>query len=75
MSAECTVCEVRPGWVEAEELVEDDLELVLIEGWFHLLNAVDVRQPGDMVKEGWCRPGGDFLVDLEGCATADFPGI
>ena len=49
-SAECTVRDVRAGWVEAEELVEDDLELVLIEDWFHVLNAVDVGQPGDMVK-------------------------
>ena len=50
-SAKCTVHEVRAGWVEVEELVEDDLELVLIEGWFHVLDAVDVGQPGDMVKE------------------------
>ena len=50
-SAECTVREVRAGWVEAEELVEDDLELVLSEGRFHVLNAVYVGQPGDMVEE------------------------
>ena len=74
-SAECAVCKIRSGWVEAEELVEDDLKLVLIEGRFHVLNAVYVGQPRDMVEEGWCRPGVDFLVDLEGCATADFPGI
>jgi hypothetical protein len=74
-SAECTVREVRAGWVKEEELVEDDMELVLVKGWFHVLNAVDVEQPGDMVKEGWRRPGGNFLVDLEGCATSYFPGI
>ena len=74
-SAECAVCKIRSGRVEAEEFVEDDLELVLSEGRFHVLNAVYVGQPGDMVEEGWCRPGVDFLVDLEGCATADFPGI
>ena len=28
-SAESTVCQIRAGWIEAEELVEDDLELVL----------------------------------------------
>ena len=28
-----------------------------------------------MVYEGWCRPGVDFLMDLEGCSTADFPGV
>jgi hypothetical protein len=50
-SDECTVREVRAGWVEAENLVEDDLKLVLIEGWFHVLDALDVGQPGDMVKE------------------------
>ena len=74
-SAECAVCEIRAGWIEAEDLVEDDLILVLIEGRFHVLNAIYVGQPRDMVEEGWCRPGVDFLVDLEGCATADFPGI
>ena len=74
-ASKCSFGEVRAGWVEAEELVEGDLELVLIEGRFHVLNAVYVGQPRDMVEEGWCRPGVDFLVDLEGCATADFPGI
>ena len=74
-SAECAVCKIRSGRVKAEEFVEDDLELVLSEGRFHVLNAVDVGQPRDMFEEGWCRPGGDFLVDLEGCATADFPCI
>jgi hypothetical protein len=75
VSAECTICKVRAGWVEAEDLVENDLELVLNEGWFYVLNAVDVGQPGDMVKEGWCRPGGDFLVNLEGCAIVDYPDV
>ena len=64
--------EVRTGWVESEEFVEDDLELVLCERWFHILDAVYVGQPRIMVEEGWCRPGDDFLVDLEGCPTADF---
>ena len=74
-SDECTVCEVRAGWAKAEELVDDDLELVFIEGRLHVLNAVDVGQPRDMVEERWCRPGGDFLVDLKGCTSADFPGV
>ena len=47
----CAVCEVRTSWIEAEELVEDDLELVLCECWFHILDAVDVGQPRDMVEE------------------------
>ena len=34
------VGEVRTSWVEAEEFVEDDLELVLCERWFHILDAV-----------------------------------
>ena len=74
-SAECTVREIRAGWIEAEELVEDDLELVFIEGRLHVLNADDVGPPRDMVEERWCRPGGEFLVDLKGCTSADFPGI
>ena len=41
-SAEGTVCQVRTGWVEAEEFVEDDLELVLCERWFHILDAVSM---------------------------------
>ena len=28
-----------------------------------------------VVEEGWCGPGDDFLVDLEGCPTADFPSV
>ena len=74
-SAEGTVCQVRAGWIEAEELVEDDLELVLGERWFHVRSAVYVGQPRDVVEEGWCGPVDDFLVDLEGCTTADFPSV
>ena len=59
-SAASTVCQIRASWIEAEELAEDDLELVLGEGRLHVLNAVYVGQPGDMVEEGWCRPGVDF---------------
>ena len=51
-SAESTVCQIRAGWIEAEELVEDDLELVLGERWFHVLNAVYVGLPRDVVEEG-----------------------
>ena len=50
-SAKCAVCKVRSGRVEAEELVEDDLELVLSEGRFHVLSAVYVGQLGDMAEE------------------------
>ena len=49
--------------------------MVLSEGRFHVLNAVYVGQPGDMVKEGWCGPGGDFLMKLNGCSTPDFSGV
>ena len=69
------VGEIRTGWVDAEECVEDDLELALCERWFHILDAVYVGQPRDVVKEGWCGPGDVFLVDLEGCPTADFPSV
>ena len=50
-SGEGAVGQVRTGWVEAEEFVEDDLELVLCERWFHILDAVYVGQPGDVVEE------------------------
>ena len=52
-SGEGAVSQVRTSWVETEEFVEDDLELVLCERWFHILDAVYVGQPGDVVKEGW----------------------
>ena len=75
VSAKSTVCQVMTGWVEAEEFVADVLELVFGERWFHILNAVYVGQPRDVVEEEWCGPGDDFLVDLEGCPTADFPSV
>ena len=50
-AAKGTVSEVRTGWIKAEEFAEDDLELVLCECWFHILDAVDVGQPRDMVEE------------------------
>ena len=53
----CAVGEVRTGWIEAEELLKDDLELVLWEHWFHIVDAVYVGQPRDVVEEGWCGPG------------------
>ena len=74
-SGESAVCQVRTGWVEADEFGEDDLELVFGERWFHILNAVYVGQPRDVVEEGWCGPVGVFLVDLEGCTMADFPSV
>ena len=50
-SAKCAVCKIRSGWVEAEELVEGDLELVLGESRLHEFDAVNVRQAGNVVKE------------------------
>ena len=50
-AAKCAVGEVRTGWVEAEEFVEDDLELVLCQRWFHILDAVYVGQPRDVVEK------------------------
>ena len=38
---EGAVGQVRTGWVEVEEFVEDDLELVLCKHWFHILDAVE----------------------------------
>ena len=50
-SAESTVCQTRTGWIKAEEFGEDDLELVLCERWFHILDAVYVGQLGDVIEE------------------------
>ena len=50
-TAESSVGEVRAGWVEAEELVEGDLELVFGESRLHEFDAVDVRQARNVVKE------------------------
>ena len=36
-AAECAVRNIRAGRVEAEELLEDDLELVFSEGRLHIL--------------------------------------
>ena len=50
-ATKCAVGEVRTGWIEAEEFAEDDLELVLCQCWFHILDAVYVAQPRDVVEE------------------------
>jgi hypothetical protein len=62
-SAKCSVCKVWTGWVEAEKPVQDDVELVLGEGRLHVFDVVDVGQSGDVVKEGWRGPVGDYLMD------------
>ena len=49
-SAKSAVCQIRAGWIEAEELIDDDLDLVLGERWFHVLNDVYVGQPRE--KDG-----------------------
>ena len=50
-ATKCAVGEVRTGWGEAEKFVEDDLELVLCEHWFHIHDAVYVGHPRDVVEE------------------------
>jgi hypothetical protein len=50
-TAECSVGKVRAGGIEAEELVEGDLELVFGESRFHEFDAVNVWQAGNVVKE------------------------
>ena len=50
-TAKSSVGEVRAGWVEAEELVEGDLELVFGESRLHEFDAVNVRQARNVVKE------------------------
>ena len=75
MATICSVGEIQAGWVEAEEFVEDGLELVLCERWFHIFDAVDVWQAIDVIEERWCGPAADILMDLEGCSVAEFPDI
>ena len=50
-SGESAVSQVRASWVEAEDFMENDLELVFCECWFHILDAVYVGQPGDVIEE------------------------
>ena len=50
-AAECSVDKVRAGWVEAEDLVEGDLEFVFSESRLHEFDAVDVRQARNVVKK------------------------
>ena len=70
------VGEVRAGWVEAEEFVEDDLELSVRECRLHVFDAVVyVWQAGSMVEERRRGPTADFLVDLKGCLAAELPDI
>ena len=51
VASKCAVGEVRTGWIEAEDFAENDLELVLCQRWFHILDAVYVGQPRDVVEE------------------------
>ena len=73
-ASKCAAGKVRAGWVEAEEFVEDDLELSFSKRRLHAFDAVDVWQAGNVVKERWRGPAADFLVDLEGGSVAELPG-
>ena len=74
-TTKCAVGKVRAVWVEAEEFVEDDLELSVSKRRLHELDAVYVRQAGDVVENRWRGPTADFLMDLKDCSAAEFPGI
>ena len=74
-TTKCAVGKVRAGWVEAEEFVEDDLELSVSERRLHEFDAVYMWQAGDVVEERWRGPTADFLMDLKGCSASEFPGI
>ena len=69
------VGKIRAGWVEAEEFVEDDLELSVRECRRHVFDAVYMWQAGNMVKERRRGPTADFLMDLKSCSAAEFPGV
>ena len=70
-----SVGEIWAGWAESEKFIECDLELIICEGGFHKFDAVDVWQARDVVKERWGGPAAYFLMYLEGCSAAEFPGI
>ena len=74
-AAKGSVSKVRAGWVEVEKFGESDLELAIGETGFHVLDAFDMWQAGDVVEEGWCGPAADLLMDLKGCSAAEFPGL
>ena len=74
-ATKCAVGKVWAGWVEAEEIVEDDEELAFSKSRLHEFDAVNVWQARDVVKERWCGPTAYFLMDLEGCSAAEFPGV
>jgi hypothetical protein len=65
-ASECSVGEVRAGWVEAEMFVEDDLELVIGEGGFHEFDAVDVGRGRRTMARASCS----FFMDSEGCSAS-----
>ena len=74
-ATKCLIGKVRAGWVEAEEFVEDDLELSVGKRWLHEFDAVYMWQTGDVIEERGRRPVAEFLMDLKGCSAAEFPGI
>ena len=69
-TTKCAVGKVRAGWVEAEEFVEDDLELSVGKRLLHEFDAVYMWQAGDVVEERWRGPAADFFMDLKGCSAA-----
>ena len=74
-ATKCAVGEVRAGRVEAEEFVEDNLELSVRECRLHVFDAVYVWQAGNVVEERWRGPAADFLMDLKGCSAAELPDV
>ena len=74
-ATKCAVGKVRAGWVEAEEFVEDDLELSVGKRRLHEFDAVYMWQAGDLVEERWRGPAAVFLMDLKGCLAVEFPGV
>ena len=74
-TTKCAAGKVRAGWVEAEEFVEDDLELSVGKRRLHEFDAVYMWQAGVVVEERLRGPAADVLMDLKGCSAAEFPGI
>ena len=50
-AAKSSVGKVRAGWVEVEKFGEGDLELAIGETGFHVFDAFNMWQAGDVVEE------------------------
>jgi hypothetical protein len=55
--------------------MKDKLELVCSECGLHEFDAFNVREAGNVIKEGWIWIGTDLFINSKCCATTEFPGV